>query len=213
MLPAAMPEIESRTQWIFSTASFDETITGRRSIRSYQRREVPEPLVHEVLHLARLAPTSMNAQPCHFVVIRALETRRRLVEIKNRDCPPEKRAYPADFLLAAPVIVVVCVERPRSFGRELENGILASAFLLLAARSRGLGGVFLTAYQKTDPGLASEIRGLLGLPHDVEPVTVVPLGFPDPDSPPPPRTVRPLAEIVHHETFDSALRNDDRPAP
>jgi nitroreductase len=176
-------------------ATFDEIVHGRRSIRKYDHGEVPDPLVREILDLARHAPTSMNGQACCFVVIRDAEIRRRLAEIKNLHCPPEKRDYPADFLADAPVIIAVCVERGRAFGREIENGVLASAFLLLAASSRGLAGVFLTAYNRDDPALAASIRALLRLPDGVDPVTLVPLGYPDAE--PAAKTLRPLKEIVH----------------
>ena len=110
----------------------DKVVAGRRSIPIYDRRDVSDSVVRELLDLARHAPSSMNGQPCCFLVIPDEATRSRLAEIKNLHCPPEKRSYPADFLADAPVIVAVCVERSRSFGREAENGILASAFLLLA---------------------------------------------------------------------------------
>jgi nitroreductase len=181
----------------------DETIRTRRSVRSYQARELPPPLVDEILDLARHAPSSMDGQPWCFVVLRDPETKRRLADLKNAYCPPQKRVYPADFLAEAPVIVAVCVHKSRSHGRELENGILATGFLLLAAHARGLAGVYLSAYQKEDPRLAEQIARLLRLGPDVQPVTVVPLGFPR--EAPPPKLLRPLETMIHHESFDLGL--------
>ncbi|HYC23365.1 MAG TPA: nitroreductase family protein [Candidatus Bathyarchaeia archaeon] len=183
--------------------SLEETIVERRSVRSYQDQEVPVALVRDLLDLARRAPSSLNGQPCHFFVLRDAARRRRLAEIKNRHCPPEKKEYPADFLALAPVVVVVCVERRRSFGRELENGILAAAFLLLAAHARGLAGVYLSAYpsgerpgeRAGDRGLAAEIRALVALPEGLVPVAIVPLGYPA--AVPPAKVLRSLEEIVH----------------
>ncbi len=188
-----------------------DVIVARRSTRRFLPREVPDDLLHEVLDLARRAPSSMNGQACHFVVVRSKDTLRRLVEAKNRACPPAKRAYPADFLLDAPVVVVVCIERERVFSRDLENAVLASGFLLLAARSRGLGSVFLTAYQPDGPALTDEVRALLELPPGIDPLCIVPLGFPDPGEPLPVKELRPLQEIVHHERFGRELRGGDRP--
>lgn len=190
--------------------SFAEVVASRRSIRRYQSREVGDALIRELIDLARRAPSSMDGQPCHFVVIRDRKSLRRIATVKNRYCPVEKQAYPADFLADAPLVVAVCVERARSFGRDLENGVLAAAFLLLAARERELGGVFLCAYQHGDPALAGEIRALLSLPEGLEPIALVPLGFPAES--PPKKELRPLEEIVHHETFDRELRVERRHA-
>ena len=49
--------------------TFDEVITGRRSIRGYLDKPVPRELIEEVLALAMRAPSSMNSQPWHFHVI------------------------------------------------------------------------------------------------------------------------------------------------
>jgi nitroreductase len=183
----------------------DECIRSRRSIRRYQPHDVPDSLVREILDLARHAPSSMNDQPCCFVIVRDGETKRRLAAVKNLCSPVEKRGYPADFLVSAPVVVAVCVEQNRAHDRERENGILATAMLLLAAHQRGLGGVYLSAYQPRDPALATEIRRLLALPREVEPVTLVPLGYPAES--PSPKAMRPLATLVHDGAFD---RGDPR---
>ena len=191
--------------------SFAHIVAQRRSIRRYETRQVGEAEIRAVLDLARHAPSSMNGQPCHFVVIRERDTLRRIAAVKNRYCPPEKRAYPADFIADAPLLVAVCVERERSFGRGLENGVLATGFLLLAARAHGLGSVFLTAYQHDEPGLAAEIGALLSLPESIEPIALVPLGFPAEQ--PPDKELRPLPEIVHHERFARELPGERRHAP
>ena len=176
-----------------------EIIRTRRSIRCYQERAVPDALVLEILDLARHAPSSMNDQPWCFVVIRSSQTKRRLAAAKNAHCPSEKgAAYPADFLATAPVVIAVCVDQRRAHERARENGILATAFLLLAAHSCGLGGVYLSAYQPRGDALALEIRRLLGLPPEIEPVTLVPLGYPA--ETPAPKTLRPLAELLRRES-------------
>jgi nitroreductase len=179
--------------------SFDEAVTRRRSIRKYDGRDIPDARVIELLDLARRAPSSMNGQACCFVVIRNRAICEKLAHIKNIHCPPEKRDYPADFLIEAPVIVAVCVERERSFGRETENGVLASGFLLLAAASRGLSGVFLTAYNRNDPTLEADIREVLKLPDGIDPVGLIPLGYPAAESGP--KLLRSMEEIVHRERF------------
>jgi nitroreductase len=176
-------------------------IKHRRCIRRYQSRDIPDAVIDELLHLACHAPSSLNGQPWHFIVIRDQETKRALVEIKNRYCPREKSAYPADFVGDAPVVIVVCVETERSYGRSIENATLAASYIMLAACAFGLGSAYLTACRAGQPALTEDIRLLLNIPAGIEPITVVPLGYPG--ELPSVKDLRPLGEIVHHDRFNS----------
>lgn len=177
----------------------DQAIFGRRSIRKYKDRDIPPEDLEQLLDLARQAPSSMNGQPWYFIIIKDYQTKMALAHLKNKYCPREKQTYQADFLLQAPVIIVVCVDKQRSFEREVENAVLATAYLLLAAHSRGLGAVYMSAYRGGDPRLTDDIRLLLAIPPEVEPITLIPLGYPDEN--PETKLVRPLREMVLYETF------------
>ena len=48
---------------------FDDVILGRRSIRGYLPKPVPQALIEEILALAMRAPSSMNTQPWNFTVL------------------------------------------------------------------------------------------------------------------------------------------------
>src|SRR5262245_48252794 len=150
--------------------TFQDAVRTRRSVRRYADRSVADELLVEVLDLARHAPSSMDGQPCCFVVVRDPALKARIVGLKNAACPPGKRAFPADFLLDAPVVVAVCVDRTKANDRLRENGVLATGHLLLAAHAAGLGGVYLSAYESHGDRLCLELASLLGLPDHVEPV-------------------------------------------
>lgn len=175
----------------------DKAIKGRRSIRRYKAKNIPDSVIKELLYLAEYAPSSMNGQPWHFIVIKNDRTKKEIAEIKNRYCPPEKRAYKADFLKHAPVIIVVCVDKEKSHKREIENGILAAAYIMLGAYSRGLGSVLMTAYSADEPRISEEIRKILDIPEAFNPVTIIPIGYPD--EAPEPKELRPLEEMIHNE--------------
>jgi nitroreductase len=177
----------------------DKTIKERRSIRRYQDRDIPDSVIKELLSLAIYAPSSMNGQPWCFIVVRAEKTKNRLAEIKNRYCPLEKQDYKADFLRKAPVIIVVCVDKQKSYEREIENGVLATGHLLLAAYSRGLGSVYLSAYREGEPRISSEIRDILNIPQHLDPITIVPLGYPD--EIPELKILRSVEDMISYETF------------
>ncbi len=178
---------------------FDTIVKSRRSIRRYGVEPVPESEVVALVDLARHAPSSMNDQPWHFVLVSSDDTKARLADIKNRYCPAEKETYRADFLRSAAWIVVVCVDRERSHERAVETAVAATMILLLGAHRHGLGGVFMTAQSPHQLGLSEEIRALLGIPSGIDPVTLVPLGRPD--EAPAAKVLEPLASIVHVETF------------
>jgi len=177
----------------------DEIIKGRRSVRRYKDRDIADSLIEELLDLARHAPSSMNGQPWHFIVIRSSKTKKKLAEVKNRYCPIEKQNYKADFLQGAPVIIVVCVDKEKSYGRAVENGVLATANIMLGACSRGLGSVYMSAYQEGKSNLSRDIGRMLAIPATMAPITIIPLGYPEefPD----PKNIRDLEEMVSHETF------------
>jgi nitroreductase len=178
---------------------FDECVRSRRSIRRYREEPVPDADVEALIDLARRAPSSMDRQPWTFIVVRDRGAKKRLAEIKNKYVPSEKRAYRADFVAGAAVIIVVCVDVRSSGDRAVENGVLAAAHILLGAASRGLGAVYLSAYSRTEPALSAEIKRALNVPEDVEPIAIVPLGYPD--EVPGPKSLRPLDELIRHEKF------------
>jgi len=176
-----------------------EAMKGRRSIRKYLNRDIPNSVIEELLALAIQAPSSMDGQPWHFIVVRKEMVKKRLVEIKNKYCPIEKQSYKADFLLKTPVIIVVCVDKKYSFEREVENGVLATANLILGAYSRGLGSVYLSAYRNGEPRISEEIRQALKIPQHLDPITIVPLGYPD--EVPEPKILKPVEDMISFEAY------------
>ena len=54
-----------------------EAISKRRSIRKYQRKEVPLDLIRELIDAARLAPSGSNAQPCRYYIVKDNETKEK----------------------------------------------------------------------------------------------------------------------------------------
>ncbi|MDB5453691.1 MAG: nitroreductase [Caulobacteraceae bacterium] len=49
--------------------TFDDVVTGRRSIRGFKPEPVPKAVIREVIELAMQAPSSLNTQPWNFVVV------------------------------------------------------------------------------------------------------------------------------------------------
>jgi nitroreductase len=89
-------------------------------------------------------------------------------------------------------------------GHEDDLISLAFAFenLMLAARAEGLGTVPTTAFQRFEK---DRLRGILGLPENVDPAIVSPLGYPEkwPEglAPALQRNFRSWKELVHDEQW------------
>ena len=49
--------------------NYDDVVLGRRSIRGYRDKAVPQKLIEEILTLAMRSPSSMNTQPWNFTVV------------------------------------------------------------------------------------------------------------------------------------------------
>ncbi len=177
----------------------DEAVRGRRAVRKYQDRDVPDSVIMELLDLARHAPSSMDGQPWHFIVVKSDEVKGRLVEIKNKYCPPEKKAYRADHLRDAPAVIIICVDKQRSYNREIENAVLAAAIIMLGAYSRGLGSVYMSAYSKGEPEISEEIRQIFDIPENFDPITIIPLGYPNETLEP--KSLRQPEEMISYEKF------------
>ncbi|MEO0226018.1 MAG: nitroreductase family protein, partial [candidate division WOR-3 bacterium] len=87
-----------------ANSSVFETIKRRRSVRRYQSRPIEEEKILTLLEAARLAPSSSNTQPWHFIVVRNPETIRKI-----RDCVPAgSKPLLNDFIKTAPTIIVAC---------------------------------------------------------------------------------------------------------
>jgi nitroreductase len=160
-----------------------EAIRTRRSVRAYRPDPLPRALVEKVLEAARLAPSACNLQPWHFFAIADAKKRAEL-----------KSAYGKDWLVNAPVVIVACA-RPgkawkRSDGVNYSSVDVAIAFdhLTLAARAEGLGTCWIGAFKP------AELRRVLALPADLEPVAMTPLGYPAEEPRAPER--KGLGEIV-----------------
>jgi nitroreductase len=167
---------------------FRQVIEARYSVRAYRSDPVPEGLLAQVLEAARLAPTACNRQPFRLIVIR---TAGREAELS--------RLYSRPWVVQAPLIIagvgVPAEGWERRDGRPYWDVDVAIAFdhLTLAAASVGLGTCWIAAF---DPKAARE---LLGLPPEVEPLLLTPLGYAADE--PSVRHRRPLSELVRYDRW------------
>lgn len=160
----------------------------RFSVRRFEATPIPEDDLAQVLEAGRLAPSAANRQPCHLIVVRNEEQRRKLGV-----------AYPRDWFWQAPVIIVVCVESARAWVRadnksygDVDGAILVDHMTLCAA-DLGLGTCWIGAF---DPRRVAEV---LNLPSGMEPLAMLPLGYPA--EPVRAKSRKPVTEWVHQEKW------------
>jgi nitroreductase len=146
-----------------------EAILTRRSIRDYTRQPVPGEIIRELLQAAMSAPSSKDSRPWHFLV---LENRRTLNRVPLY--------FPYAFMIRrAPVAIVVCGDQSMSvFGEYWTiDCAAASQNIVLAAHARGLGACWCGAYKAEVPQTVS-FQTWLGLPLNIIPFAIIPIGYP-----------------------------------
>jgi nitroreductase len=169
-----------------------EAIKGRRSVRAFKQRDVPEETVEKLIDAARHAPSAGNIQPWEFVVVRKLEVKRKLAIA----------ALNQAFVEEAPVVIAVCANENRSSrgygfrGKTLyciQDTAAATQNILLTAYSLGLGACWIGAFNE------DEAKRAVNAPEGIRPVAIIPVGYPD--ETPSHRGIRPLSQIIHCDGF------------
>jgi nitroreductase len=145
-----------------------EVILTRRSVRRYADQPVPDALLTDLLRAAMAAPSAGNQQPWQFVVVRD----RAVLEAVAGANPYGEMAR------HAPLAVIVCADLKRENvpGFWVQDCAAATENLLLAAHASGLGAVWCGTYPLEER--MQRIRAAVGLPEDVIPFAVVPVGYP-----------------------------------
>lgn len=212
-----------------------ELVKSRRSIHRYKPDPVPDECIRKIIEAARWAPSGANAQHWEFIVIKDPATRQRILEIfketaaisKKMELTREEplraeRAY-ADpnedpGFKDAPVWILLLgdirtkeqfiLSALYSVGESNFRSGLAMAFLYmhLAARSLGLGSQWVTSTAL--PYMHAQLQELLGIPRDFVIYDMMAIGFPGHELRP--RTVKSLADMVHHDRYDRSKHKTDQ---
>ncbi len=204
------------------TMPLEEAMRTQRAIRRIKSDPVDDALVLRLIELAMKAPTGSNAQNWEFIVVKDRKVKarlgrlnrsaftvyggigRRLLERRGDD--KSLRAlkagqWQADHFDDIPVLVVACLKGvvapwpPVAASTAYGSIFPAVQNLLLAARAAGLGAALITL------PLWSKLlaRRVLGLPWNVTPCAVVPLGWPTGKYGP--TTRRPVEEVVSLDQY------------
>lgn len=172
-----------------------ELTRKRRSVRRYGQKRIDDAVVQEMIKVALTAPTSFGHKPVEFVIVHNQETIRKIGACKRMG---------GSQINGADVVIVVTVKTADRRQAEfwIEDGAIASAYLLLAAEQYGLGACWVhirnrMGRQKTSD---EEIRALLGVPDGYSVLNLVTIGEKG-ESPRPYSDADLHMENVHYEKF------------
>lgn len=189
---------------------------GRRSVRKYLDKPVPETLVDRVLDAARWAPSPHGRQPWRFAVLTGAAAKTRLADAMGEEWRRNLRMDGQDLKVVekrlegsrrrlgdAPVLVLVCLytgdldRYPDPLRQEAETTMAVQSLgaaaqnMLLAAYDSGLDAGWMCA----PLFCPEEVRDALNLEPSLTPHALLTLGYADGD-PPKRRGRQPLEELV-----------------
>jgi len=182
---------------------FDKVIARRRSVRSYEDRDIDDDVITLLLSYGHQAPSAGNLHPWEFIVVRDPAQRRRIVDTTFRGNDFDGTAH-QEWLMQAPVLIAVVANRARSAARYGEKAIKSLIYLdcsacieniLLGAVNLGLASCYISGFREP------ELREALNLPDTHEAIAVLPVGFGAVEGQPRPKPL--LADHVHYEHFSA----------
>jgi len=156
-----------------------EIIKSRRSIRAFQKKEIPTEMIEQLKEALIWAPSAGNLQSRKFYFVFNQQIKEQIAEA----------ALNQDFIARAPLVVVCCADKriKSRYGQRGENlymicDVAASLQnLLLLVHQLGLGAVWIGAFDET------QVAKILNCPDYLRPIAIVPIGFPAETPSPPSR--------------------------
>ena len=169
----------------------------RRSIRKFKEREIEPEKIETLIEAALRAPSSMNRRPWEFVLVRDRGMLKRLSMAKP---------HGASFLKNTLLGIVVCAD-PLKCDVWVEDASIASAFLLLAAESLGLGACWIQIRERmydAQKSATTYIAEQLYIPDHLEVEAIIAVGYPDEGKSPHRKEDLPY-EKIHYEKYGGRL--------
>lgn len=175
-----------------------ETIKGRRSMRRYQSKEVPEEVLNKVLEAFQWAPSFGNAQCWELIIIKNPAIKEALQATLAKGNPAKKS------ITKAPLLIAICAKL-KSSGYDKGEALtqigdwamydlgMANQNLCLMAHNLGLGTVVVAWFDH------DRVNEILEVPSGYKALTIIPLGYPVADAKAPDR--RKIGDFTHENKF------------
>ena len=192
---------------------FTEVVRKRRMVRHFTDEPVAPEVVQRILDLARHAPSAGFTQGQSFIVVTRPDLKQAIAALCGEEGYVARGFHP--FVSGAPVLLIPCTseaayhrryrepDKIQEDGTEIEWPVpywhmdigCSVMIVLLAAVNEGLAAGY-AGFHDLDAA-----RQLLGIPAEVTPVGVIPIGHRAPDVPSPSlkRGRVPDAVYAHYE--------------
>ena len=179
--------------------TFLELAQARRSIRSYEPRDIPREDLEKCVEAARLAPSACNSQPWKYIIIDDPETKNRF--LKKVFAPPFQLNAFANNASAFAVIVSEKTKFPAWMGSKLRRtdfkkidlGISCTNFVL-EAQDLGIGTCILGWFNE------KWIKKVLQIPFSKKVELVISIGYPN-NKELREMVVKPISETVGYNKY------------
>jgi 3-hydroxypropanoate dehydrogenase len=134
-------------------ASLDQLFRDARTYNAWQNKDVPDSLLHEIVDLLKLGPTSANCSPARFLFVKSRAAKEKLkphLSEGNREKTMKAPVcaiigYDLDFYDHLPYLFPHTNAKSWFEGKPkkieetaFRNGSLQGAYLIMAARALGL---------------------------------------------------------------------------
>ncbi len=145
-------------------------IKERRSVRSFQKKDIPDDVITKLIDAIVWAPSAGNLQARKFYFVKSDKMKRDIATA----------ALNQNFIAEAPLVVVGCTDR-RIESRYGDRGINLYSIqdaacsimnMMLTAWENGLGSVWVGAFRESD------VFEIFDMPNNLRPVAIVPVGYP-----------------------------------
>lgn len=167
--------------------TFAELAQNRYSVRKFKDQPIAEDTMAQILKAGQVAPTACNYQPQKIYVAKSKEAREKLASVCR-------------CTFDAPVILVVCYDRERSWKSKLMPGYtsgetdaaIVCTHMMLQAFELGVGSCWVGLFN------ADQVSQVLGLPENLTVSALLPMGYPAEDAEPLPlhSSYRELSDTV-----------------
>lgn len=150
-----------------------ETILTRRSIRSFEKKPIPEEDMKQIVDAALHAPSAMGRQTWKFTVVMNREKIQQLARAAGKVLGRE------DYDMYSPEALIIPSNSKESrFGRD--DNACAMENIFLAAHSLGIGSVWINQlHEICDEPAVREVLREFGIPDDHVVYGLAALGYAD----------------------------------
>jgi nitroreductase len=168
ILSGKSSKIEPVRQKEFTMADLLSVIYGRKSVRSFKDgdKAIPKETLNAIIKAAFAAPSAVNLQPWHFIII----DKRDILNALGDGLPYAKMLYNVS------TAIIVCADTQISELYWEVDCAAATQNILLSVEAFGLGAVWTAVYPEEER--ISFVQKLLNLPENIIPLNVIPIGYP-----------------------------------